>query len=512
MAVIKFLFSNSNIQIILTPFFVLLSIIMLPKSAFAFECPNGNQIRWVAANANTDLFSTADAACAAYDMSLIGRPTFYFVYSELLSNGQNYSCYHRSDTAQTPESDPINFINTAITCTPIIQSPPDKNDGCPKINGVGNPCNVATGNKYQSETDFTNTDIVFSRSYNSLNLANVGLGLGWRSNYQKILIVLTDSLTRVSSTGRGEPWTKVSGAWQGDADSNVLITEDANGFQLIEANGVIERYSLTGQLLSITDVRGNIQILSYDTNNRLDQVDTNKGEFIQFTYDTLDHINTIIDHAGRTWTYRYDSKNNLEFVDNPDGTTKQYHYNEQAFTSSADLPHALTGITDERGMRYATYEYHADGWAKATYHAGNTQRVEITYNDTNGTRTVTNSLGQPSTYATATQLGVSLVTDVSGPGCATCGSGNTDYDYDPANNNLLVRIENGITTKFNNYDSKGQFSCKVEGITSTDTSTGVCAFDSVASPEARRTDYTYDSRFNNKTSTISAPSVFGANP
>ena len=178
-------------------------------------------------------------------------------------------------------------------------------------------------------------------------------------------------------------------------------------------------------------------------------------------------MTTITDHANRVWTYRYDTKNNLKYVDNPDGTTKRYIY------AGTTLGHLLRGIRDERGIRSTFYTYHTDGRAKATYHAGNVQRVDITYNDTDGTRTVTNSLGEISTYSTAIQQGTTLVTDIAGPGCSTCGSSNTSYNYDPANNNLLSRTENGITTKFDNSDSKGQFGCKIDGVTLADTSTGL---------------------------------------
>ena len=394
---------------------------------------------------------------------------------------------------------------------------------------LGNPVNGASGNKYQIETDIAVDLIEFQRSYNSTALplidsapVNGRIGNFWRHSYQRYVILNTSNPVTVTtvlrSDGKEVAFYLASNNWETDADVEDQLEQLTDGqgvpigWRYTPTDNTVEDYAVSGRLLSITDVRGNSQTLSYDTSNRLDRVDTNTGELLQFSYDASDRISTITDQSTRTWTYRYDVNNNLEFVDNPDGTTKQYHYNEQAFTTATNLPHALTGITDERGLRYATYEYQTDGRATATYHAGNAQRVDITYNDTNGTRSVTNSLGQPSTYSTAVQLGVALVTDVSGPGCATCGSGNTSYDYDPANNNLLSRTENGITTNFNNYDSKGQFSCKVEGITSTDTSTGVCAFNPVASPEARRTDYTYDSRFNNKTTTITTPSVFGANP
>jgi RHS repeat-associated protein len=249
--------------------------------------------------------------------------------------------------------------------------------------------------------------------------------------------------------------------------------------------GETELYNTAGKLQSITDTRGNTQTLTYDAQGRLDRVDTNTGEYLVFGYDSNNRISMLTDHANRTWTYRYDTAGNLEYVDNPDGTTKRYHYEDTRF------PHALTGITDERGIRYATYGYDDQGRANLSTHAGNAQRVDIVYN-TDGTRTVTNSRGHASSYDTVEQLGVALVTNIAGPGCSTCGTGNSSYDYDPATNNLLSKTENGITTQYGNYDTKGQYAYRIEA---------------AGTPEQRRTDYSYDARFYNKITSLTEPSV-----
>ena len=193
----------------------------------------------------------------------------------------------------------------------------------------------------------------------------------------------------------------------------------------------------------------------------------------------------MTDHSQRTWQYNYDLAGNLISVVNPEGTAKHYHYEDLNF------PNALTGITDERGVRYATYAYDDQGRAIMSTHAGNAQRVDIEYH-ANGARTITNSRGGVSTYNTIEQLGVALVTEVSGPGCSTCGNGNTSYSYDPATNNLLSKTENGVITQYGNYDEKGQYGYKIEA---------------VGTPEQRRTDYSYDPRFFNKITTITEPSV-----
>jgi RHS repeat-associated protein len=279
--------------------------------------------------------------------------------------------------------------------------------------------------------------------------------------------------------------------WVGDSDlvSSLDWTTDSNrnpvGWTLRTEENTVETYDAAGTLQSITDLQGNTQTLSYNAQGRLEGIDTNIGEYLVLGYDAANRIASVTDHAGRSWGYSYDVSGNLQYVDHPDGTTTQYHYED------ANFPHALTGITDERGVRYATFNYDAEGRAILSTHAGNVQRVDIVFNADN-TRTVTNSLGQPSSYSTGVQLGVALVTDVSGPGCSSCGGNNTGYGYDPANNNLLSKTENGVTTEYGGYDKKGQYGYKIEA---------------VGTPEERRSDYTYDARFYDKITSIAEPSV-----
>ncbi len=123
-------------------------------------------------------------------------------------------------------------------------------------------------------------------------------------------------------------------------------------------------------------------------------------------------------------------------------------------------------------------------------------------------RTVTNSRGKVSTYSTTTQLGVALVTGITGPGCSSCGGKQCKHQYDGSNNLTSKTDNNGHVTHYGNYDANGNPGCVVEGMTTADASTGVCSFDPAASPDARRIDYTYDPRFHSKVATISEPSVY----
>lgn len=390
----------------------------------------------------------------------------------------------------------------------------------PKNNGqmcsaAGSSLNSANGNNHQKESDSPkgSSGIAgFQRYYNSSTsfAQTADMGSGWTNTFSRSLTDLRTRGGRGISIARPDGkvfyFTLANGAWVPDADVRLSLEEllDASqqiiGWRVTSNDNAVEEYDATGKLITITDIQGRQQTLTY-IDDRLDRVETNTGDFLQFAYSAQGFIESVTDKTNRVWKYQYDTNNNLEFVSQPDSTPaddtdnprRQYHYNEQVYTSNKNLPHALTGITDERGIRYATYEYIADGRAKASYKAGNVDRIDIGYNDTNNTRTVTNSLGDASTYSITSQLGTALVTDITGPGCSTCGSGDTSFIYDPLTNNLLSKTVNGITTKYGNYNDNGNYRYKIEAF---------------GTPEARRTDYTYDPRFMNKILTITEASVF----
>ena len=60
------------------------------------------------------------------------------------------------------------------------------------------------------------------------------------------------------------------------------------------------------------------------------------------------------------FSYSYDTNGNLTKVTKPDTYTIQYEYENATYVN------ALTGITDEKGVRYATFGYDSSGRANST--------------------------------------------------------------------------------------------------------------------------------------------------
>jgi len=378
-----------------------------------------------------------------------------------------------------------------------------KNNGgcktCPKTT-VGNPINYGVGNKYQKETDFEDPfsdELTIVRHYNSRNNVKSRFGYNWTDHFDRRLVQTGTSLIAYREDGKQYEFTESAGVYVPDADIKDTLSNAGSGWQYGSVNGDVEVYDSNGKLTAIRKQDGREYLLSYDANQRLISVTDPLGRSLTYSYNTIGLVSQVQTPGGIVYQYGYTTYQNLSKVIFPDGTPgdnsdnpkKTYLY--ENYTGHNPLIHALTGIIDERGIRYATFEYDTYGRATASYHAGGAQRVNITYYN-NGSRTVTDSLGRSTTYNTEPQFGVPLITRAIGPGCSTCGASNASYQYDPANSNLLQETVNGVITQYGNYNALGRYGYKIEA---------------VGTPQERRTDYTYDARFPNKIATITKPSV-----
>lgn len=379
-----------------------------------------------------------------------------------------------------------------------------------------------------------------------------------------------------------------------DATSTAII-----GWSYTAALGdVSERYDVSGKLVSISSRAGARQVLTYssgDTNNtaisrwpvdapvcshvqagealpngRLLCITDQWGRQIQFEYDRAGRITKMIDPNGKSYLYEYDgtsggcmrpdfggascSANNLTKVTYPDEKSRTYFYHESArigngkacsagdFAGGGDASlNALTGLVDENGQRYITWEYDCMGRATSSYLGSGVEKVTINYSSAMG-RTVTEYIGTPDAPATVTStLTYRRVLDEVknskvGSSCVGCGlfksrlydvngnvsqtedwNGNkTSYQYNLARNLEKVRIEAYGTTmartvstewhpKFrlpvkiaepkritiNSYDSQGNLISKRQE--ATDDSNGSKKFAAVLLGKSRKWTYTYNS-------------------
>lgn len=334
--------------------------------------------------------------------------------------------------------------------------------GC---SAVGNPINAGTGNKFHAELDFTaaaHTLIKLTRYYNSHDTSSTAFGFGWRSEWQRSISSSLSSgslITQVIVTredGRSDIFTRdARGNWFANPDVTSRLTEtrDAKGNQtgwnLFRSDDSTETYSRTGRLLRIDTRSGQRTILAY-SGSQLTSVTGPFGHQLSFRYSGS-RIAQAITPAGDIYNYTY-KNSNLVSIEYPGGEIKRYLYENPTF------PHALTGIIDENGDRYSTYQYDTSGRAVRSEHAGGADSTSIKYHD-GDSATVTDSRGASHTTAFTTQFALVKPRQTTGTPYRQAGGSGITYDW---NGFIASLIDwNGNVTEYS-HDARGNELTRVE--------------------------------------------------
>jgi YD repeat-containing protein len=364
------------------------------------------------------------------------------------------------------------------------------NPGTPscELSGGTNPINIGTGNKFQAETDYESAhsnQLKLTRHYS--DLSNTTGVFSWHWNAFSSLWVISSTTVVVNRPDNKQLFYVFDGnQWRASANITDALFElkdgagARTGWQYTTANKDIEIYDTAGKLLSITDRSGLTQTLTYSdvftpatvapAVGLLIRITDSFGKQLNFTYDSSSRIATMTDPAGGLYTYAYSTDTNLISVTYPDLKTRNYLYNEPAYTQGANLPNRLTGIIDEKGNRFATFNYDAQGRAISSEHANGADLHTLTYN-VDGSTTVTDALGTARTYQFQTILGVVKPKGQSQPGGSGCNASASALSYD-ANGNVTSRTEfNGNQTNYTYDLTRNLETSRTEGLTASGAAT-----------------------------------------
>jgi YD repeat-containing protein len=128
--------------------------------------------------------------------------------------------------------------------------------------------------------------------------------------------------------------------------------------------------------------------------------------------------------------------------------------------------YSLTGIIDENGVRYATYQYDASGKAISTEHAGSVEKYSLAYAPDGSSTAVTDPLGSVRTTHFTTVLGVVKPTGTDQPGGSGCSAASSAMTYD-ANGNVASRTDfNGHKTCYAYDLARNLETARAEGLPS----------------------------------------------
>ncbi len=422
-----------------------------------------------------------------------------------------------SDSFIGPSTGPMDGSPRAISyycdCAQGVRTDQDNQWGeCPGsgptgsncAGGVGKPVNLATGNVWHMQEDLhlpgRRGGLSFVRTYNSKAgySYNGVLGFGWSHTYDirleavsvgisggGVIVGAVYRLRMHMPDGRGAYFLLMpDGIYHGqygdlttlvkNPDGSFTATFPDNGTQYLFgplATGI-------GQLNQIVDANGNATVLSYNGTGQLTTVTDPVGRTLTVMYNAQGYIATVTDPANRVFTYGYDASGNLTAVGYPDQTITTFQYE-----SPVNL-HLLTSIRDGNNQLTAKWAYDSQGRATESSIDGTNGKVTLAY-ATSIQTIVTNARGFQTTYTYYVFSGIYRVSQISGPGCATCGGTDlVQYDWNESNTVDATIDRNSVRGRYL-YDFRHNMTTR---------------FDAYTLPLQRRTDYTYHPIFNLVTS------------
>ncbi|MGE4418105.1 MAG: RHS repeat protein [Marinobacterium sp.] len=203
----------------------------------------------------------------------------------------------------------------------------------------------------------------------------------------------------------------------------------------------------------MANINGQFHVLTYGATDVL--VEDTFGHQLTFTQDEHFQPLSLVTSSLST-TYTYDSSRLTQVTTLAGGQTfeRTFHY------ENATYPQFLTGITDERGVRYVTWEYDSSGRATKSVHADGADETSIVYN-TDGSVTVTNALGREVTYHYVVIDGVKRIASIDGEPTPNCPASNSSYSYDTRGLLTSKTDERGIVTVYQ-YNSRGLETSRTE--------------------------------------------------
>jgi len=371
------------------------------------------------------------------------------------------------------------------------KTPPICKNGCCADNPIliGNPIEASLGTKSQNEIDYVSNGLSLDRTYISSGVfspINI-VGKNWRFGFDRRLSFNYPSEIMASRpNGTYLAFELVNNAWVPDADIADKLKENiGGGWNYFDANtNSTENYDANGFLTSIITHSARTTTFSNNGGGAIQTITDNFGRQITFIYSTAGNVSQIILPDGGIVIYSYDTSGNLKTVTYPDDTPadltdnpkKTYVYGsdtgETANTAGVLQPNALTGIIDENGVRYATYQYDASGKAISTEHAtGGIEKYSLAYAPDGSSTAVTDPLGAIRTTHFTTVLGVVKSTGSDQPGGSGCAASASAITYD-ANGNVASRTDfNGHRTNYTYDLTRNLETSRTEGLTATGATT-----------------------------------------
>ena len=356
--------------------------------------------------------------------------------------------YDRPAELLCPEVNGIGNPDLPGACPVQTAEPALASAGAPS-QAQGDPINVSNGNSYQVEVDYKGlpgSRLHFARYYNS-KTAN------WTHTYSARLKTSPSKALLITADGH-ESLFSVSGSTVTASPKELgLLEKTASGWRYDSAQNEHLHFNSLGQLTRIDRTNGSYETLTYGTNQLV--VSDSLDRSMTLTFNTSKRLTGLTAGALQV-TYSYNSAGRVTKATRTQGgqsLSRSYHYEDSREGGW------LTGITDERNLRYVTWAYDATGRATKSELNGGVDKYLFTYNS--NSTTITNPLGKQSTYSFQTIAGAKRITSLAGAASPNCPSSNSTFTYD-SRGLIKTKTDNkGYVTTYD-YNTRGLETSRTE--------------------------------------------------
>ncbi|WP_208508251.1 RHS repeat protein [Variovorax paradoxus] len=319
------------------------------------------------------------------------------------------------------------------------------------IAGASTPFPIlpASAEKYRFETDFSDDGpaaLSFVRIYRSnwgMDPSRVSgpLGKAWVHGHAGNLVAQPatnpTSVSIYGSEGTLRNFRKTGGTVGWSATNSVdSLAQNGDGswtYRRADDDTVLS-FTADGKLQTLAPRSGWATVYTYNSEGRLATISNGFGHALALAYNSAGQLATVTTADLRVIAYAYDTKGRLSIVTYSDGKTRSFLY------ESAIFPHALTGLLDETGARFATFAYDDQGRAVDSSLAGSVSRYKVSY-PSGITASILDPLGTTRSYSYSANQGKLAVT-----------KGSLPSGLEEADASSRVQDANGLTTSETDFN------------------------------------------------------------
>ena len=371
---------------------------------------------------------------------------------------------------------------------------------CPS-NMAGNPIDFISGNKIQSEQDLparykdNNIDAIkLVRYYSSAN------GL-WTHSYSSRLQFEPGVVRLIHADGKKSYFDKTDDTYTARLPAIGKLIKNDNNWIYDSGDNFRYEFDIFGNLSKMQN-HGSTLHISY-----ADKKITVKDDFENSLYIVEDEKKQPLLVETQSIEIRYNYNNYKQLTSILKTIQGQSSRREYLYNDSRDS-RLLTGIIDERGVRYAEWTYDEQGRAISSEHPEGAGKTSIRYN-ADGSSTVTNELNKKTHYQFKVIHGIKRIKSINGSPSANCPDSNSTFAYDDRGHLQSKTDNNGNLTTYA-HNEQGQEVSRTEASGTSASKTIVTEWHATmflpitVTEPTRQTRYTYDNQGRQLSKTITS--------